>query len=60
MYEDNPFESFERLTVYEVKGRASVAWKKVAEELEPDDTLVQKYTSMSKDTFGVRIAKEDE
>ena len=57
-FESDPHKNFKLLTVYHIPSKKSVSWKNVAEELNPPESLVLKYSKIIPETYGVRIKKE--
>ena len=58
-YEDEALDN-RLLTVYYIPPKKVISWKAVAEELEPSTELVEKYSKLSKPSYGIKIKKEKE
>ena len=49
-----------QLTVYDIAPKRTVQWKKIAEKYNPPEDIIQKYSSMSKPSFGIKVRKQEE
>lgn len=57
--EDNDVNMFSMLTVYKIAPKATTSWARVAKDLNPPESLVRQYTTISKESYGIRVKKED-
>ncbi len=59
-FDKNPEYESSVMTIYTIPPKKSISWKKIAEKFEPPIELIDKFSTYSKPTYGLRLKKKDD
>ncbi len=59
-YQENDSEHLLLTNVYKIPAKKSTSWKKVAETFNPSEELIDQNSTLSIETYGIRVRKPND